>query len=134
MRLPEGIVVDKEATFGKLKFSALRRENRERNEDGTVSTNIVSRTYDLRSSGQGMTIQITLPAEVPLKEFQYLEEVDLINPVVDTVASRTYSGADVGWYIKADDIVPKNGAAAPKPGTKPEQADGKPGDNGAKKG
>ena len=134
MRLPEGIVVDKEATFGKLKFSALRRENRERNEDGTVSTNIVSRTYDLRSSGQGMMIQVSIPAEVALKEFPYNAEVDLVEPVVDTVATRTYRGADVGWYIKAKDIVLKNGAAAPKPGTKPEQADGKPGDNGAKKG
>ena len=37
MRLANGIVIDKEATFGALKFSALRREVRIQNEDGTVS-------------------------------------------------------------------------------------------------
>ena len=36
MRLAEGIVIDKEKTFGLLKFSALRREVRVNNEDGTV--------------------------------------------------------------------------------------------------
>ena len=40
MRLANGIVIDKEATFGALKFSALRREVRIQNEDGTVSDEI----------------------------------------------------------------------------------------------
>ncbi|HGL8731288.1 TPA: DUF961 family protein, partial [Streptococcus pneumoniae] len=30
---------------------------------------------------------------------------ELINPIADTVATATYQGADVDWYIKADDIV-----------------------------
>ena len=34
MRLANGIVIDKEKTFGQLKFSALRREVRVQNEDG----------------------------------------------------------------------------------------------------
>ena len=38
MRLAQGIVIDKEKTFGQLKFSALRREVFFQNEDGTVST------------------------------------------------------------------------------------------------
>ena len=37
MRLANGIVIDKEKTFGVLKFSALRREVHVQNEDGTVS-------------------------------------------------------------------------------------------------
>ena len=37
MRLANGIVVDKEKTFGMLKFSALRREVHLQNEDGSVS-------------------------------------------------------------------------------------------------
>ena len=32
----------------------------------------------------------------------------IINPVADTVATATFQGADVDWYIKADDIVMKN--------------------------
>ena len=31
MRLANGIVIDKEATFGALKFSALRREKKSKN-------------------------------------------------------------------------------------------------------
>ena len=90
MRLANGIVIDKEATFGALKFSALRREVHLQNEDGSVSEEIKERTYDLKSRGQGRMIQVSIPASVPLKEFDYNAEVD--------------------WYIKADDIVLKKGA------------------------
>lgn len=136
MRLPEGIVIDKEATFGRLRFSALRREVKERNEDGTVSTNVTGRTYDLRSRAQGMMIQVTVPAEVPVKDYEYGAEVELIEPVVDTVATHTFRrNADVGWYIRAKDIVLKNGAApvTAKSETKSEEAGNKPG-NVPKKG
>ena len=105
MRLPNGIVLDKDTTFGELKFSALRREVRIQNDDGTVSDEIKERTYDLKSKGQGRMIQVSIPASVPLKEFDYNAKVEIINPVADTVATATFRGADVDWYIKADDIV-----------------------------
>ena len=114
MRLANGIVLEKEATFGKLKFSALRREVRIQNEDGTVSEEVKERTYDLKSRGQGQMIQVSIPASVPLKEFEYNAEVELINPIADTVASATFQGADVDWYIKADDIVLKKSAPTPE--------------------
>lgn len=105
MRLANGIVLEKEATFGELKFSALRREVRIQNDDGTVSEEIKERTYDLKSKGQGRMIQVSIPANIPLKEFDYNARLELINPVADTVATATFRGADVDWYIKADDIV-----------------------------
>lgn len=105
MRLAEGIVIEKDQTFGTLKFSALRREVRIQNEDGTVSEEIKERTYDLKSKGQGRMIQVSVPANVPLKEFDYNARVEVINPIADTVATATFRGADVNWYIKADDIV-----------------------------
>ena len=40
MRLANGNVLEKDPTFGELKFSALRREVRIQNEDGTVSDEI----------------------------------------------------------------------------------------------
>lgn len=112
MRLANGIVIDKEATFGMLKFSALRREVHIQNEDGTVSDEIKERTYDLKSKGQGCMIQVSIPATVPLKEFDYNAEVELVNPVADTVATATFQGANVDWYIKAEDIVLKKGTAS----------------------
>ena len=78
------------------------------NEDGTVSEEIKERTYDLKCKEQGRMIQVSIPATVPLKEFDYNAEVEIINPVADTVATATFQGADVDWYIKADDIVLKN--------------------------
>lgn len=108
MRLANGIVVDKEKTFGLLKFSALRREVRMQNEDGSVSSEIKERTYDLKSRTQGRMIQVSIPVDVPKKDYPYNAEVELINPVVDTVANANYRGADVDWYIKADDIVLKS--------------------------
>ncbi len=60
-------------------------------------------------------IQVSIPASVPLKEFDYNAEVELINPVADTVATATFQGAEVDWYIKAEDIVLKRGAAMNPP-------------------
>ena len=71
MRLANGIIIDKEKTFGVLKFSALRREVHIQNEDGTVSEEIKERTYDLKCKEQGRMIQVSIPATVPLKEFDY---------------------------------------------------------------
>lgn len=113
MRLPMGIVIDKEKTFGVLKFSALRREVRIQNEDGTVSDEIKERTYDLKCREQGRMIQVSIPASVPLKEYDYNAEVELVNPVADTVANAEFNGATVDWYIKADDIILKNKANQP---------------------
>ena len=117
MRLANGIVIDKEKTFGVLKFSALRREVHVQNEDGTVSEEIKERTYDLKCNTQGRMIQVSVPATIPLKKYDYNAEVELINPVADTVASATYMGADVDWYIKADDVILKK----PQGHTPPEQ-------------
>lgn len=113
MRLPMGIVIDKEKTFGVLKFSALRREVRIQNEDGTVSDEIKERTYDLKCREQGRMIQVSIPASIPLKEYDYNAEVELVNPVADTVANAEFNGATVDWYIKADDIILKNKANQP---------------------
>lgn len=107
MSLREGIFVDKEATFGKLMFSACRREEFELDEEGKVTNKVLSRTYDLKSRAQGKMIQIKIPAQAGEKDFEYNAEVDIINPVIDTVATARFYAADVDWYIKADDIVLK---------------------------
>lgn len=105
MRLANGIIIDKEKTFGVLKFSALRREVHIQNEDGTASEEIKERTYDLKSRGQGRMIQVSIPASVPLKEFDYNAEVEIINPVADTVATATFQGADVYFFLTVDRLL-----------------------------
>jgi len=107
MRLAEGIVIEKEKTFGILKFSALRREVKIVDDEGNVTEQVKERTYDLKSKGQGRMIQVSIPASAGTKNFDYNVEVELVNPVADTVATATFQGADVDWYIKADDIILK---------------------------
>ena len=51
---------------------------------------------------------MVLPAKAGEKHFLPEQKVKLINPVVDTVANANYRGADVDWYVKADDIILKN--------------------------
>src|SRR5699024_9484832 len=113
MRLVEGIVIEKGKTIGLLTFSSLLRAVILQAEADTVSTEVQERTYDLKSREQGRMIQVSIPASVPLKDFDYNVEVEIINPVADTVANATFRGADVDWYIKADDLVLKGKTATP---------------------
>ncbi|MFC6169272.1 YdcP family protein [Lapidilactobacillus mulanensis] len=108
MRLPEGIVLDTEKTFGVLKFSAQRRERFVQDEDGNRTNDVAARTFDLKSYEQGQMIQVSIPAEAGTKEFAYDQVVMLVNPVIDTVANADFRGADVSWYLKADNIVAAN--------------------------
>lgn len=120
MRLAEGMIINQEKTFGTLKFSALRREVRKQNEDGTVSTEIKERTYNLKSSTQGRMIQVSIPAEVPLREFPYDAEVELVQPTVDTVANYVFrEGTTVSWFIKAEDLILKNNGPVSQQQEKP---------------
>lgn len=89
MRLANGIVLDKDTTFGELKFSALRREVRIQNEDGSVSDEIKERTYDLKSKGQGrMTDLLTYQLNTELmrkserlQNISYFEDSEFYNDI-----------------------------------------------------
>lgn len=113
MRLANGITVDKEATFGELKFSALRTERFEVDENGELTSELRHRTYDLKCKKQGCMIQVQLGAEVGLKEYDYNAEVELINPVVSAITNVSGNFATVDWYIRADDIVLKKADSKP---------------------
>ena len=96
MRLANGIVLDKEKTFGVLKFSALRHEVRVENEDGTTSEEIKRRTYDLKCSQQERTIQVSIPAEIPVKDYPYnAESLSILLPIrwqTPTTEGQTWNG------------------------------------------
>lgn len=63
---------------------------------------------DLNCSLHGGIIPVSVPPEVPLREFPYNAVVELVNPGADTVSRKTYTGADADWYVKVEDIVLKN--------------------------
>lgn len=134
MRLAEGIVVDAKETFGELKFAAMRRESFVQDADGNSTGELKGRTYDLRCKAQGMTIQVTLPAEVEEKKFEYGARVELVEPYIDTIATATYGGrANAGWYIKAKDIVAASDAGTGTGGAGAAAQTGKAGQTDAAK-
>ena len=59
MRLSNGFVIDREKTFGELKFTAVRDVFLQ-NEDGTPSTQLKKRIYDLKCSLHGGIIPASL--------------------------------------------------------------------------
>ena len=77
-------------------------------EQRTSSTQPKKRIYDLKCSLHGGIIPVSVPPEVPLREFPYNAVVELVNPAADTVSRKTFTGADVDRYVKAEDIVLKN--------------------------
>lgn len=62
-----------------------------------------------------MMIQVSIPAEVPEIEFAYEAEVELVNPTIGAIANATFRGADVSWYLKADNIILKKGTSQANP-------------------
>lgn len=119
-RLKKGILVDNKETFGVMQFCSLWREKMGQAEDGSPGEEVEERYYDLMCEKQGCMVRVGIPGSVPLKDFEFETNVELVNPTVGTVANATFNGADVDWYVKADDIVP-SGASGSQPPVKPER-------------
>ena len=100
------VVPNMEKTFGNLEFAGENTTEQQRI-NGRMA--VITRSYNLYSDVQRADdVVVVLPAKAGEKHFLPEQKVKLINPVVDTVANANYRGADVDWYVKADDIVPKN--------------------------
>ncbi|MCU9786736.1 YdcP family protein, partial [Enterococcus faecalis] len=65
----------------------------------------------------------SFPANGPLREFGYDAEVELGNPIVDTVPNYVCrGGTTVNWFNKADDLLLKR---QPNQGNPTNQNEGK---------
>ena len=73
--------------------------------DGSIKSTFHNLYPDVQRADD---VVVVLPAKAGEKHFLPEQKVKLINPVVDTVANANYRGADVDWYVKADDIVLKS--------------------------
>ncbi len=103
------IIPEMTQTFGTLEYAGEGKVE-QRRLNGKVM--LASRSYNLYSTVQRADdIIVVLPAEAGEKHFDYNDEVELINPVANTVATPTYRGADLDWYMKAEDLVLKKKAA-----------------------
>ena len=73
--------------------------------DGSIKSTFHNLYSDVQRADD---VVVVLPAKAGEKHFLPEQKVKLINPVVDTVENANYRGADVDWYVKADDIVLKS--------------------------
>ncbi|WP_342689215.1 DUF961 domain-containing protein [Bacillus pumilus] len=99
-------------TFGEVKFMGFNRERFVYDRATNKRTNeLESRTYNLGSSCQGGQIEVTLPAAVELKEFDFMSDVELVNPIIQAQARPNGNFANLAWTVTADDIILKGSNA-----------------------
>ncbi|MBU8576663.1 YdcP family protein [Priestia sp. WB3] len=95
-------------TFGEIKFMGLNRDRFVFDRVANKRTDqLESRTYNLGSSCQGGQIEVTLPAAVELKEFDFMSDVELVNPIIQAQARANGNFANVSWTVVVDDIILK---------------------------
>lgn len=101
------VVPDMVQSFGTLEFAGESEPVFERDKNNRRV--LARRSYNLYSDVQkGENVVVEIPVQAGEKHFKYEQKVKLVNPVADTVSRKTYTGADVDWYVKAEDIVLKN--------------------------
>ncbi|SDN50839.1 protein of unknown function [Fictibacillus solisalsi] len=107
------IVPDKEKTFGAMNFLGYNRDRFQYDRVNNRRTDILeARVYNLGSSGQGGQIEVTIPGDVELKELDFNEPVELVNPMITSSAQANGNFATVRWTVTADDIVPLKSRSA----------------------
>ncbi|MGK9488068.1 DUF961 family protein [Bacillus sp. TV3D] len=102
------IVPNNRETFGDCKFLGFKREKYVYDQVNQKRTDeLESRTYNLAASCQGGPVEVILPASCELKEYDFMENVELINPIIEARATSNGNFANINWVIRADDIVIK---------------------------
>ena len=127
MKLEAGLFIEEEGTFGELRFSGLRKEQRVWDEEGQETSEVKGRSYYLISSAQRDLVPVILPGTIAVKDFPRGTVVELVNADVNAGANARFGGADVFWFVKADDIVLKKvtGSAPPPSAPQPPKQQGK---------
>jgi len=124
MKLEAGFSIDYPETFGELHFWGLRRERQVYDDENNQTGQIDRRTYNLVSTAQQDMIPVILPGHAPVRDYPQDTVVELVNPEINSGANRNFRGADVFWWITADDIVAvKSGGTTQPKGDKPSVAE-----------
>ncbi|CUB24445.1 hypothetical protein BN2127_JRS3_03824 [Bacillus safensis] len=106
------IVPDLKETFGEVKFAGFNRDRYKYDAARNTRTDeLESRTYNLVSSVQGGQIEVTLPAAVELKDYNWMSDVELVNPIIQAQARSNGNFANLVWVVLADDIILKGSNA-----------------------
>ena len=126
MKLEAGLYIDHPNTFGELRFWGLRRERQVYDDERNQTGEIARRTYNLVSTAQQDMITVILPGHVPMRDFPQDTVVELVNPIINSGANKTFRGAEAFWWTTADDIVAaKAGTVQPPKSQDKSNTDGK---------
>lgn len=111
------IIPEKKGTFGKLIYAGRGKNAYVYDKDKEKRTNILeARIYRLTSEVQGGQIEVHVPAEVDELDFNFMEEVEIINPVMTSRATSTKdsSFANLVWKCTVDTIKKKESGSMVK--------------------
>ncbi|OQO71645.1 hypothetical protein BH747_02105 [Enterococcus villorum] len=104
--LNQGIALDIEKSFGRLKFLRMKEDKRKEDEEGElVST---QSRYVVQSERQLSEEVISIDISVEKKAFHFGDTVQLINPRIEYYSFRQGRRTDNYLKIVADDIVKVN--------------------------
>lgn len=107
MNFKVGICPDEQFTFGNLAFVGLEREKKKFDQALGRSTDIIEkRIYNVISSVQKESLQVSIPDHIDLKEFEFQQPVKLQNPKITARAQSNGNFANVVWTLEAEDIIP----------------------------
>lgn len=115
MKLDNDLILDVEKTFGNLTFAAFRNDVFVKDAEGKDTGELERRVYTLLSSAQGNTIEVSIPAKVPFKEFSFGTPVVLVNPSFSAIPVSDYRDPYLNWYCIAEDLVEKKGVNGVSP-------------------
>lgn len=97
------VVPNMEKTFGQLEFAGEGDVN-QRRVNGQMT--VLSRTYNLYSTVQRADdIVVTLPAEAGEKQFDFEENVKLVNPRITAEGYKIGERGFTKYILQADDVV-----------------------------
>lgn len=97
------VVPNMEKTFGQLEFAGEGDVN-QRRMNGQMT--VLSRTYNLYSTIQRADdIVVTLPAEAGEKQFDFEENVKLVNPRITAEGYKIGERGFTKYILQADDVV-----------------------------
>lgn len=101
--LNAGMEIDSQETFGELLFLRMKSAKTEIDED-TGQRQEVARRYVVQSSKQLAEEIITVPIEMPLREFVAGDKVEIVNPTTNLYAFGNGNYTNSYIQVFAEDI------------------------------
>lgn len=101
------LIADNDKVFGDdIKFFAKHRDVFETDEDGNQTSTVERRVYNLKCRKLGRAFTVSVPGDIPDKDFAVDTPVKLINPTFNCIASYgTDRSISCDYFVSVDDLI-----------------------------